>query len=151
LAVRLARDHDAKIMLFGSAEDKSLNGQIVETVSKQVGGERITDFSGQFSLLETAAAMEFCDTVVSNDSGLMHIAAAMHKNLVAIFGSTVKEFGFFPSGDQSLVVERNGLSCRPCSHIGRPNCPEGHFRCMNDIEVGEIVSKVQLLLGRATA
>jgi heptosyltransferase-2 len=83
--------------------------------------------------------MEICDVVVSNDTGLMHIAAAMKRNLVAIFGSTVKELGFFPIGTESIVLERNDLSCRPCSHIGRTSCPKKHFRCMKDISTGEVV------------
>jgi heptosyltransferase-2 len=94
-------------------------------------------FCGEFSLLETAAAMQYCDVILTNDSGLMHMASAMQKKLVAIFGSTVKEFGFFPSGEQSRVLERQGLHCRPCSHIGRSECPEGHFRCMLDTSVSD--------------
>ena len=148
LAVRLIREHEAKILLFGGPGDRALSTQIVEVITKATGAERVTDFSGQFSLLETAAAMEFCDAVVSNDSGLMHIAAAMNKKLVAIFGSTVREFGFFPLGQDTKVIERKGLNCRPCSHIGLPECPEGHFRCMKDIAVGEVVASVQSLLGR---
>ena len=148
LAVRLIREQDAKVMLFGSADDKELNAQIVRVIAKETAEERVTDFSGQFSLMETAAAMEFCDTIISNDSGLMHIAAAMNKTLIAIFGSTVREFGFFPFGVNSIVIERKGLSCRPCSHIGRPSCPEGHFRCMKDIGVNEVYSAVHSALHR---
>jgi len=151
LGVRLAREHDAKVLLFGGHEDVALNKQIADTIIQEAGAERATDFSGQFSLLETAAAMEFCDVIVSNDSGLMHIAAAMHKKLIAIFGSTVREFGFFPHGANSVVVERNGLYCRPCSHFGRPSCPEGHFRCMKEIEVAEVFTNVQAMIGHEIA
>ncbi len=148
LGVRLVRDHDAKILIFGSPQEQEYNLRIADTIVEGTNAERVTDFTGQLSLLETAAAMEFCDVIVSNDSGLMHIASAMHKKLVAIFGSTVREFGFFPRGIDVVVVEREGLYCRPCSHIGKPSCPEAHFRCMREIETSEIFSTVQTLLGR---
>jgi heptosyltransferase-2 len=107
--------------------------------------ERASDLSGQFSLLETASAMEFCDVILTNDSGLMHIAAAMKKKVIAIYGSTVCEFGFFPVGTESVIVERNGLYCRPCSHIGRDSCPEKHFRCMKEIQVEEVIKSIHAI------
>jgi heptosyltransferase-2 len=53
--------------------------------------------------------------------------------VVAIFGSTVQEFGFAPYGTRSAVAENAGLYCRPCTTIGREGCPEGHFRCMLEV------------------
>ena len=64
---------------------------------------------------------------------------------VAIFGSTVEEFGFFPYGPQTAVVERKGLPCRPCSPIGRASCPEGHFKCMHDIGAGMVLEALASL------
>lgn len=144
---RLAKEYDAKILIFGSSADTSKCDAIARTINSTSDRERATDVSGKLSLLESAAAMEFCDIVVTNDSGLMHIASAMKKKIVAIFGSTVREFGFFPSGRDSIVLERLGLPCRPCSHIGRSTCPEGHFKCMNDIPVEEVVRAAASLLG----
>lgn len=144
LGVRFVREHDGKVLVFGAKEDVALTSAVAARINEEAGADRAADLSGQLSLLETAAAMEYCDVVVSNDSGLMHIATAMHKKLVAVFGSTVREFGFFPYGGN--VVERSGLACRPCSHLGRPTCPEGHFRCMNEIEVEEVYQHVQRLL-----
>ncbi len=138
LGARFAHDHRAKLLLFGGAEDVGLCSAIAAFINSNAGSERATDLSGQLSLLETAAAMQYCDVIVTNDSGLMHIAAAMKKKLFAIFGSTVREFGFFPYGTENVVIERAGLYCRPCSHIGLERCPEGHFRCMNEISVEEV-------------
>ncbi len=146
LGARLAKDEAAKILIFGAGEDAEIASGIAGYISEQCGKDCVTDFSGQFSLLETAAAMQFCDVIVTNDSGLMHIASAMHKKLVAVFGSTVREFGFFPVGTEHVIVEKNGLPCRPCSHVGRPQCPEGHFRCMRDIAVEDVHSQVYKLL-----
>jgi heptosyltransferase-2 len=104
------------------------------------------DLTAELGLLETGAAMEFCDAIVTNDTGLMHIAAAKQRKLIALFGPTVREFGFFPPGEQSLVLEREGLYCRPCSHIGSATCPEGHFRCMQEISVDDVYATVNRLL-----
>lgn len=138
LGARIAQKTDAKVLVFGGIGDAELCDQVVNNINQAAGAERATDFSGQLTLLETAAAMEYCDLVVTNDSGLMHIAIAMKKKLIAIAGSTVREFGFFPTNNESIVLERQGLYCRPCSHIGRKQCPEGHFRCMNEIGVDEV-------------
>lgn len=140
--IRLARELDAKILVFGGTMDKSMCSYIVQSINEASAAKPAADLSGEFSLLETAAAMHFCDVVVTNDSGLMHIASAMKKKIVALFGSTVKEFGFFPIGERHVVLERKGLYCRPCSHIGLSECPEKHFKCMTDIQVAEVVQAV---------
>jgi heptosyltransferase-2 len=71
----------------------------------------------------------------------MHLTNLLHIPLIAIFGSTVKEFGFFPTGKNSFVIENADLNCRPCSHIGLSSCPKKHFKCMNDINEKLIVEK----------
>jgi heptosyltransferase-2 len=63
----------------------------------------------------------------------MHAACAAGVPVLAFFGSTVKEFGFFPYKNKSKVLENEGLQCRPCTHIGRENCPLGHFKCMLEL------------------
>ena len=146
LGVRCARDWDAKILLFGSHADVPYCDDVAKAIAAGAGDDSATNLAGQLSLLETAAAMDFCDVVVTNDSGLMHIAEARRRNLVAIFGSTVRQFGFFPQSRNSTVVERSGLSCRPCSHIGRSSCPEQHFRCMMDIGVEEVYAQTKMML-----
>ena len=142
-----AQKADSKILLFGGKEDETICNQICWDINNQSGPERATSVCGQLGLLETAAAMEYCDIVITNDTGLMHIAAAMHRKIIAIFGSTVKEFGFFPYHPEAVVVEQKGLNCRPCSHIGRSECPEKHFKCMLDIQPDEVYSHAKALLG----
>jgi ADP-heptose:LPS heptosyltransferase len=146
LGVRLARERHAKILLFGGPVEKDDCTAVAETISREVGADSVADFSGAFSLLETAAAFDYCDVVITNDSGLMHVAAARQKKIAALFGSTVREFGFAPYGTEATVIERAELACRPCTHIGRASCPLGHFRCMNDITVAEVESAVQAFL-----
>lgn len=146
VGVKIAQKTDAKVLVFGGAGDAKLCAQVVNHINQTAGAERATDCSGQLTLVETAAAMGYCDLIVTNDSGLMHMAIAMKKKLIAIAGSTVREFGFFPTNSESIVFERQGLYCRPCSHIGRRQCPEGHFRCMNEIGVDEVYAKAMEVL-----
>jgi len=145
---KFVREKDAAVMIFGGPGDVAHCGGLASALRAEVGGDRVIDWTGQLSVLETAAAMEFCDIIITNDTGLMHVAVAKGRKVVAIFGSTVKEFGFFPLSPESVVIERAGLSCRPCSHIGRRECPEGHFRCMRDIGADEVYSESERLMSR---
>ncbi len=100
------------------------------------------------NLYKIAYDMKNSSAVVCNDSGLMHLASASEVPFVAIFGSTVKEFGFAPYVQQAVLIENSGLSCRPCSHIGLSKCPKKHFGCMKSIkpeiifkEINDMVNK----------
>jgi ADP-heptose:LPS heptosyltransferase len=93
-----------------------------------------------------AALLSRCAAGVSNDSGLMHVAAARGLRLVAIFGSTSPVLGFAPAGPGHVVLCRNE-PCQPCTVHGRPACPLGHFRCMRGIGADEVLRAVQGLVG----
>ncbi|MEO8166739.1 MAG: glycosyltransferase family 9 protein, partial [bacterium] len=127
-AAALSRQHNRPIVIFGSEEEREHSTAIEQLIMKP--DVRVLNLAGKLSLTETAAMMDYCSVVITNDTGLMHVASARKRNVVAIFGPTVKEFGFFPFGTNSVVVENKGLYCRPCTHIGLPDCPEGHFKCM---------------------
>ncbi len=144
--VQFARRNKSKIILFGPREGTDTCGDIAQMINAEVGSTAAVSLAGMLSILEVAAALDHCTLVVSNDSGLMHLAAARKRKVVAVFGSTVKEFGFFPYGTESIVLERNGLSCRPCSHIGLERCPKGHFRCMKEIQAADAVAAAEQLL-----
>lgn len=142
LGSRLVAAYDGAVVLFGGPAEKELNAWIAADIGGSADPERVIDLTGTCSLMESAAAMEYVDAVVTNDSGLMHIAVAREKPVVALFGSTVREFGFFPVSGRSVVLEVAGLACRPCSHIGKASCPEGHFRCMLDQSVDNVMGAV---------
>jgi heptosyltransferase-2 len=146
LGARLAREKKAKILLFGGPAETDDCAAVAAVIAQSAGDGSVVDFSGRTSLLETAAAFDFCDVVVTNDSGLMHVAAARQKKIAVIFGSTVREFGFAPYGTESIILEEKDLACRPCSHIGRGSCPLGHFKCMQDITVDDVERAVLSLL-----
>jgi heptosyltransferase-2 len=137
----LQEKHGARIFLFGGTSDV----QHCREVLLGLNGQAV-NLAGELSIMETAAAMDVCDVIVTNDTGLMHLAAARRRKIVAIFGPTVQEFGFFPYRANSIVLEKRDLKCRPCSHIGTAECPKKHFRCMIDIRVADALSSVERLL-----
>src|SRR3989304_6567858 len=102
---------------------------------------RVINLAGKTTLRELASLMERCDLVVTNDSGPLHMAGALGKPVVALFGPTVEEFGFTPLNNQSLVLSKD-LPCRPCSLHGSNRCPLGHHHCMNTIQPDEVFEAV---------
>jgi heptosyltransferase-2 len=93
-----------------------------------------------------AALLTHCAQAVSGDSGLMHLAAARGTAVVAMFGSTSPVLGFAPNGEGHRVLCREE-PCQPCTLHGRPQCPKGHFRCMEALTPGHVLE----VLGRGDA
>jgi heptosyltransferase-2 len=118
--------------LLGGKEDEAEARRIMELLPEHLR-RNASSLAGKCSLMETAAVLQQIDAVLCNDTGLMHMASAFGRTLFVIFGSSAKEFGFLPFHAPYKLFEVDGLKCRPCSHIGRDACPEGHFRCMNGI------------------
>jgi heptosyltransferase-2 len=130
------------LALVGGKEDLTLCNQIAGAV----GFEHALNAAGSLSLLESAELVRRCDVLVTNDSAPMHLAGAMRVPVVALFGPTVPAFGFAPSGPGDIVIERQGLSCRPCSIHGGTRCPVGTFECMIAVSPGEVFRAVESLL-----
>ncbi len=128
------------IFLFGGKDDSNICSEL----SKEIKGS--INLSNDNDLLLTAINMKMCRIIVCNDSGLMHTACAVKTEVIAIFGSTVRQFGFFPYNSQSTVFENNLLSCRPCSHIGKSKCPKGHLKCLSEIKPGMIFNSIKVKL-----
>jgi heptosyltransferase-2 len=128
------------IVLFGGKSDL----QICYELSIKIPGS--INLCNDNKIFETAIDMKKCRAIVSNDSGLMHLACSLHLNVLAFFGSTVKEFGFTPYGCSSQIMENKGLYCRPCSHIGRETCPQEHFRCMLELKPQAAFEKLNSFL-----
>jgi heptosyltransferase-2 len=129
-----------KIAVFGGAEDEGICKLIFENTPISI------NLCYGNNLLQTAADMKKCIAVVCNDSGLMHTACAVKVPVAAIFGSTVKEFGFIPYKNKNLILENNSLTCRPCSHIGKDKCPKKHFKCMMEITPELVFEKLKQLI-----
>lgn len=129
-----------KVVLFGGRIDK----QLCEEISNEIPDS--INLANDDDLLQTAANMKMFKAIICNDSGLMHVASSTDTKVVAIFGSTVKEFGFTPYNCNDLMLENKSLTCRPCSHIGRSSCPKKHFKCMREISPELVFEKVKVSL-----
>jgi len=128
------------IILFGGKIDKEICAELENKISGAI------DLSNNDNLSQTAVDMKLCKVIVCNDSGLMHTASATGTNVIVIFGSTVREFGFTPYNCHNLILENNSLTCRPCSHIGRSDCPKKHFDCMKSIKTEFVFEQLKLFL-----
>lgn len=162
LAVVIGAAHNTKIPTnnFYNSVLKNLN---IPTVL--IGGkkemERGADFSristyiynsaGQFSIGGSAALMKKAVAVLTPDTGMMHIAAALNKNIISIWGNTIPAFGMTPyypknTTAKSIIIENNDLKCRPCSKIGYNSCPRKHFHCMALLEPKIVIQTIKTML-----
>jgi heptosyltransferase-2 len=129
------------IMLLGGLADTEICAKI-----KSDSKAEIIDCSGSTSIIHTLELIRQCSAIVTNDTGVMHIASCTEVPIVAIFGSTVPALGFSPYNAKHSIVENTQLTCRPCTHIGKKKCPKGHFKCMSEISSLEVYNKLLDLL-----
>ena len=136
--ISIAKKINSPIVLLGDKSDFAIGELLVKDI-----GKNIFNACGIFSLNESAALVKSSFRVISNDTGLMHIAAAFKKDIVSVWGNTIPGFGMYPyygeknvaaKKPESILLEVSNLSCRPCSKIGFEKCPRGHFKCMLEIQ-----------------
>ncbi len=123
------------VWLFGSNKDQAIAAE-VNTAS----GNRCRNFCGRTSLAEAVDLLSLTDVVVSNDSGLMHVASALDKKLVAIFGSS--DPNFTPPLNHRARIIYLGLDCSPCFER---HCRFDHYRCLGDITPDRILNEIRSL------
>jgi ADP-heptose:LPS heptosyltransferase len=135
-----------KVVLLGGKEDTSKADQIIAGTLHN----NVVSLVGKCNLQASALVVQSSQLVITNDTGLMHIAAAMQRPIVSIWGNTIPEFGMFPyyGNSQTLnrIIQVPELACRPCSKIGYTTCPKGHFQCMQNIAIPELIQQVKILL-----
>jgi heptosyltransferase-2 len=124
-------------VLVGGANEKALTERILSRAPC-----RGAVVAGRTGLLETAALLQLCRVLVTNDSAPLHMATAVGTPVVAIFGPTVRGFGFYPVGPRDRLVEADA-PCRPCRLHGGEKCPKGHFDCMAKISATEVFAALQ--------
>jgi len=141
LSSRLHYNRPTFPVLLGGAADASLCDSV------HSGGEMAgANLAGRTTLLETAAVLAQCAALVTNDSAPLHLATAVGTPVVALFGPTVRAFGFHPLGSRDVVLEE-ALTCRPCSLHGGNQCPEGHHRCLRGISAVRVADALEKLVG----
>jgi ADP-heptose:LPS heptosyltransferase len=130
----------ATLVLLGGKEDV----ETAEAVCTHVADKSVVNLCGKLSLRETAACISLSEALLTGDTGLMHIAAALNKSVVSVWGNTIPAFGMYPYmpmfPNRYHIVENKSLKCRPCSKLGFDRCPRKHFRCMNEINAEQIVT-----------
>src|SRR5262245_4129029 len=139
VAQALAQARQAAVVVLGSAEESPLAQELCQRLSVPV-----LNSTGKLSLMHTAALLQQCHLLLSNDSGLMHMATALRVPVVAIFGPTVQEFGFYPFKASAQVVSA-ALACSPCSTKGSTRCPRGHHQCMQQVTVARVLAAASKL------
>lgn len=130
------------VVLLGGPDDVERAKEVLSFVN-----ENVVSLVGKINLEQSAYLVKMSKSVLTNDTGLMHIAAAFHKNIVSVWGNTVPELGMYPylpnEPEKCHIVERKDVRCRPCSKLGFRSCPKRHFRCMMEIDTDLIVENLK--------
>ncbi|MDO9391626.1 MAG: lipopolysaccharide heptosyltransferase II [bacterium] len=121
-----------QILIFGSGEETELCGQIARDI-----GPKALSLAGTASLRQSAALLSLCSEFITNDTGVMHLAAAVGTRVTAIFGST-NPVWTKPWGEKHRVIY-NGEPCSPCY---QRECRYGHYDCLKKIGVGDLLDQV---------
>lgn len=142
LGRKLQAEFNCAVVLLGSAQDRALCQQIATSI-----GARAINLAGKLSLRESAALLQKCTALISNDSAPTHLGVAAGCSVATIFGATIPGFGFFPHGSQHKIIETDrALTCRPCGIHGGHKCPVGTFECMRSISVERVFAEVTTMI-----
>lgn len=144
LAQKLLAETHAEVFLLGGKED----AEVCARIQKRVGAH-CSNTAGQLSLRQSAALLNDCAVLVSNDSAPTHLGVSTNCRVLTIFGPTAPRFGFAPYGEGHAVIEKE-LSCRPCSAHGTKACPIGTHACMLEITVEEVFRSVVAMLKKSS-
>lgn len=132
LLVDLIEKIKKPVVLVGGIIDRNA---ALEILSKSSNRDLINT-CGDYNLNQSASIVKQSAKLLTNDTGMMHIAACMNIPIVSVWGNTTPSLGMFPyypnQPNMFSIHEVEGLSCRPCSKIGYQTCPKKHFKCMND-------------------
>ncbi len=129
------------IVFLGDNDDS----QVAEYVAQRIN-RKVYNMCGKLNIRQSAFFIQNARCLLTGDTGLMHIAAALNQKIISVWGNTVPAFGMYPympeNENKYTIIENKNLYCRPCSKLGFKRCPQKHFRCMLDIPVEDIVLKI---------
>jgi ADP-heptose:LPS heptosyltransferase len=150
--IEICEKIDFPIVLLGGKSDteksQKISDFLVDYNTNKGKNLHIFDACGKFTINQSASIIQQSKLIITADTGLMHIAAALKKTIISVWGNTVPDFGMYPylPAENSIIIENKNLKCRSCSKIGFDKCPKKHFKCMMEIDVEEIVKIVTLHL-----
>ena len=125
-----------QVWLFGSKKDQITTTKIKSLVALN-HQDQVHDLAGQTSLMEVVDLLAACKTVVSNDSGLMHVAAAVGCHVIGVYGSTSPDYT--PPLTNKVDIVHTDIECRPCF---KRECPLGHLKCLKDLKPLLVINKI---------
>lgn len=134
-------DGKREIVIVGDKNDRAIAEEIIKT-----SGANATNLCGLLDLAQLTYVLSQAKLLVTNDTGAMHIAEAAGTPVVAVFGPTVRQFGFAPWRTESRVIETE-LDCRPCALHGSKKCTKGHFNCMKLITADQVFTEIKEHIG----
>lgn len=136
------------VVLLGGKEDANDGESILQQVKSN---NAVFNAAGKFTLNQSASLIRQSAMVVTNDTGLMHVAAAFKRPVISIWGNTIPEFGMYPYFGNykvtNMLYQVPNLPCRPCSKLGYDVCPQGHFKCMKLIDERELSARFEQKIG----
>ncbi len=141
----LALDAGCRVIVFAGSGEEDTAAELL-SMSGRLGDPRLVSLAGRLDLSDLAAHFARLDCYVTNDSGPMHLAWALHTPVTALFGPTTRALGFFPRGEKTSVLEMD-LPCRPCGLHGPQACPKGHHDCMRLITPEMVWEDVRQKIG----
>ncbi len=136
-------DSGFRVILIGSYGDVGYCKQLERTLANR----NLLNLCGRLAPLQSSVAISRSKCLVTVDSAASHLGSATDTPIVMIYGSTLPSFGFYPLTSRNVIIENNSLNCRPCTDHGRKKCPLEHFKCMEDLSIGEIVTSTIKLAG----
>ena len=126
------------VIILGGPTDAELAEELAT-----IAPTRIYNACGKYTLNQSASLVKQAQNIITNDTGLMHIAAAFQKEIHLLWGNTIPAFGMGPyASNNDYHYEVADLNCRPCSKIGFQQCPKGHFNCMNQQDITKLIAQV---------
>lgn len=143
LASKILEKHpQKKIIWLGGSDETGVFDFLKEHPYLKRHAKRMVFLCNELSVAQMPALADMAAAVVTNDSGLMHLLSAAKTPLIALFLSTVEEFGFFPLSAGAEVLTARNIECRPCNHKGLDACPKKHFRCARELTADQVYGAV---------
>lgn len=142
--VSLCEKINHPVVLIGGKEETAKADLILKTVRTT----NVVNVCGRLDLHQSALVLQQASNIITADTGMMHVAAALKKEVISVWGNTLPAFGmtpYFPKGSEHLshIIENNHLKCRPCTKLGFDACPKSHFKCMLELPDQEILQWIK--------